>query len=535
MAWEAEISLIEEQLKSRASHTIKHLSTIWDEVGMPEEDRIKSIHLILDGFTELCAQKEIDEEVFRDGLQEQIHSLQEEIHQMARQLGDDAPVAVDNQPKDLTDQLISLQTQAECLRARHDEAREKFVMIQEFLVKTGAAVGEVVGSELLGLEGLGALTDKRYAMLQAKKQELEDTKEERTACVSQLLTACHQLMKDLNVTLETKPQTVLSELDQVILRSSVAKADQGDGLGDACVDAVTVGFTPDSLEKLTKRREELREECAAQKERVECIAGEVAVLWDQLGTPDEKRSEYKTQMEEMETTSAKVALGEGELSRLKQRRADMLPVLVGKARARLSHLLQETCATKEEKDKFLLVERDGEGTLTLETLDELLKEEERLAIKLEGMLPIIAKYKERSELAEEWMMHTMTEKNPARLQSRSAADRQELKAELAREKRIRKLPNLTENLKRLIMAWETSNGCTFEIDGRSAMEAIEANEREHGELKVSLKSSKAKGKWKAKGEGQRDGNAKGKGWKGQGNKENSTTTTTRRTQAAASK
>jgi hypothetical protein len=306
-----------------------------------------------------------------------------------------------------------------------------------------------------------------------------------------------------------------------------------------------LGLGMDAIEQVSERAAALLAEKEERVDTIECIGGEIDLLWEVLHVTSEEKAAF------FQSTRADLSLGavakcEAELSRLTAMKTARLGELVRAAQGRLSglcdalqygsgarsahaDLLRDCCCSELE----LGTEPGAEGAQGAEgaeggggdgadaeadasdtgggsqqASDDLLARLQAEAARLETVLaafrPLLAMAEKREALLAErddFELQQKTDKNNSRLLVRNGGQTPRgsvvkrdvgrlLREEKLQARICKELPKLTVLLRGKVTKWEKTHG-TFSFRGAPYLPALEAQEAAYTEAKEQEKQEKA--------------------------------------------
>ncbi|CAM9126956.1 unnamed protein product [Choristocarpus tenellus] len=486
-------SHIADALVALASETSVNLESVWDEVGYSADEKRRQMEGLLSGFRALCMDKEKEERGVKDQFLASIKETQGKISIMRKALGkgddEDARVAGSN----LTEKLAHYEMEEEELRKTCDTQKSKFEKLSQEIVHMSQVLAdepESNSNEWRDTEG--SLTDTRLQEFVDKRASLNQAMEERMQTVAEVVHGIQVLMGELKMTATT-------ELDNRVLGSLAHPACTGvPVLQTTERTASSVGIGQAALEEVLVRHKELLEERNCRKKKLERMGEEIMDLWQQLDVGKEEQETFSASVDGMGTQTMEA--GERELARLRKLKVDMMSGLIQDTRERIqgksgTMLWNEIGCSAAERAVFgpLQVGEDGfTDDLLIQHKHEIIRLEDRLGT----MKHILEKIEEREDLTQKRMEMETSMKDPSRLmpkggQQERRHQQQRLQLELEMEKKVKKrLPLLTNHLRKAVPQWEHKHGSAFFYKGERYLDVLEQSEEDYASLKEQIKAAK---------------------------------------------
>lgn len=452
---------INDALTRTAAETFATLQRIWDRVGYNERERERQLEGLLDGFNLLCQEKIKDEETLLETFVQSAAATRAEIFRLCDSLGL-SPDGVNDPPVcNLTEEMAHLECIVEDLRHQHDVLLQQLESSSSRLTSLCAALEEPVDpkwSDFSDLKGAEA----RIVAMARHSVELEALMAERRALSAALYKSIHSLLEQLRM----EPETALDRQAVAASRPSMDPADF-----DVSVSGIAT---------LRERQQSLMKEREARKERLERMGDEILALWNLLEVPKEEQDAFSSSVEGMGLET--LAAGEAELKRLEVLKSAKLGQLAERYKVKIGELWDELGAGAEERAQLSAFHLPDER-LDDDALNELGDAVKSLEAKLSFLRPLLEKITEREELVAQRLELETADKDPDRFKTRCRETQKQLKLEIELEKKIKKrLPKLTEHLRKSLLSWEASNGCSFTRGGRRYVDVMEESEVEYERL-----------------------------------------------------
>ena len=477
---------ISESLTQLASSTASQLEQIWDEAGYSPEQRASVLSDLLGKFRDLCDAKIGDEQEIAEEFRKSIADSKEELKTTSKALKllVDPKLLRETSSQTLADQLDTLTSALETVRATADAAKEDLIASRDFLIEAHEALGLAMDPSWRDVET--DLTTERREEFHRKSDEMRDEVNSRTAAVVQLLQDCQQLMRDLR--LDTQQDG--SDLDKRIAGSLVRSKDGSYIMASKFRTDTCVGIASTVLDELTGRLAELSDEKRERKAKLQRMGSDIALLWEKLRIPEEEQRAFTESVQGLGIDT--MQKGEDELHRLTDLKAKMLVDLVEEAKDTITGLWEETNTPEEQRQSFQPYHSTSPPDDDI--LDQLDDYVGVLQVRLEQMKPILRVIERREEILRERMEYEQLQKNPDRLKQRGAALTKGLMREEKMAKRIkRELPKLSENLETKLHEWKAEHGEDFYYHGDVYLSVMDRQEEEwvaYKEREAQLKLQK---------------------------------------------
>lgn len=478
-----------ESLNALASSTAAQLEEIWDLVGYTPQERASQLSDLLLKFRDLCEQKIAEEQGVVETFRQTISESKDELRVLENSLKItvDPKLFRENSARTLTDELTTLETALEDLRADANVARTDLVECRDYLEESHHALGREFDEKWNDVET--DLTVERRETFHTKVEEMKQEVATRTSAIIQLLKDCQHLMNDLCI----DGQGSSEEFDRKIAGSLVRSKDSSFIIASKFESDTCTGIHGNALGDLTKRASELSAEKMRRKKVLQNLGAEISLLWEQLRVPEDEQKAFSSSVKGLGVDT--IRKGEIELERLKSLKGKMLGKLIDEARETIQDLWIETNATDSMKADFQAMNISDEEAYNDRLLDEHEEYISNLQVRLEKMRPLIRIIERREEILRQRMEYEELQKDSDRLKQRGAAMAKQLMEEEKMAKRIKKeLPKLTKMLQEKLEEWKNDNGESFQYNGEDYSDEMERQEQEWVDYKTAEMQLKLKKK-----------------------------------------
>ncbi|KAM6426221.1 protein regulator of cytokinesis 1 isoform 1-T1 [Liasis olivaceus] len=424
------------------TQALSHLRGIWEEIGIPEEQRLQRTEVVKRHVKELLDRMIAEEESLRERLLKSIALCRRELAALCQEL-QLAPFQEEEEATIL--QLEKdLRTRVEVMLKQKRERRQELRALQERDRELAGLLGRApysVGSEPVPTLAELDLFRRHLAALAAEKE--------------------HRQAEFLHV----KRQVVLcmEELEQVP-DTTFAREAVCEEAGAFCLSLDNLAALKDLLQQLEGQR--------AQKEALcEELRSRILTLWDWLQVPPEEREAFAPYME-----GSRAGIMNAlhlEVDRLEELKRQNLQEVVEAIRAQLATFWDKCFFGEEQRRSFSPYYQD-------DVTEELLQQHDNELVELkcyyethQELFEAIHKWKKN------WCLFQELEKkatDPSRFTNRGG---NLLKEEKLRAKLQKTLPKLEEELRVRVELWEQEHTRDFLVNGQRFMEHVAEQWRLH--------------------------------------------------------
>ncbi|XP_032088348.1 protein regulator of cytokinesis 1 isoform X2 [Thamnophis elegans] len=425
------------------TQALSHLRGIWEEIGIPEEQRLQRTEVVKRHVKDLLEQMVAEEESLRERLLKSIALCRRELAALCQEL-QLAPFQEEEEATIL--QLEKdLRTRVEVMLKQKRERRQELRALQERDQELAGLLGRApynIGSS----EAVPSLADldcfrRHLASLAAEKEhrqaEFVHLKQKVILCMEEL---------------EQEPSTTFER--EAMCQDS----------GTFCFSLNNLAALKDLLQQLEERR--------AQKEAV-CkeLRCRILMLWDWLQVPPEERNAFAPYME-----GSRASIMDAlhlEVDRLEELKCQNLQKVVVAIRAELATYWDKCFLGEEQRCSF--------GPYYEDTFsEELLQQHDNELMRLKHY------YETHQELFEaihkwkrSWCLFQELEKKATDLSRFTNRGGNLLKEEKLRAKLQKTLPKLEEELRVRVELWQQEHAQDFLVSGQPFMEHVAEQWRLH--------------------------------------------------------
>ncbi|XP_026540491.1 protein regulator of cytokinesis 1 isoform X1 [Notechis scutatus] len=425
------------------TQALSHLRSIWEEIGIPEEQRLQRTEVVNRHVKDLLERMVAEEESLRERLLKSIALCRREQAALCQELH----VAPFQEEEEATILQLEkdLRTRVQVMLKQKYERRQELCTLQERDQELADLLGQPPYS-IGNSEDVPSLADldhfrRHLAALAAEKEyrqaEFVRLKQQVVLCMGEL---------------EQEPSTAFE-------REAMCQ-----DTGAFCLSLNNLAALKDLLQQLEDRR--------AQKEAVcEELRCRIRMLWDWLQVPPEERNSFAPYME-----GSRASILDAlhlEVDRLEELKCQNLQKVVEAIRAELATYWDKCFFGEEQRCSF------GPYYEDIFT-EELLQQHDTELVRLKHY------YETHQELFEaihkwkrSWCLFQELEKkatDPSRFTNRGG---NLLKEEKLRAKLQKTLPKLEEELRVRVELWEQEHAQVFLVSGQRFMEHVAEQWRLH--------------------------------------------------------
>ncbi|KAK5997597.1 Anaphase spindle elongation 1-like protein [Cladobotryum mycophilum] len=237
-----------------------------------------------------------------------------------------------------------------------------------------------------------------------------------------------------------------------------------------------LGLHEDDLNRLTSKRDKLREEKRNREKRLHDLRTAVEALWEKLGIDEDETKVFMNQ--NRGCGIRQINEFEDELQRLTELKHQNLHLFVEDARVKLQELWDALYFCEDEMLEFLPAFSEVYTDALLETHEVEIERLEALREQRAPILTLVDKHKglikDRDELI-------ASSQDSSRLMLRGQKGEKRDPGKLLREEKMRKriakeLPKVTTEVKKVLEEWEDEYGIPFLVFGERYLDEIEMDE-----------------------------------------------------------
>ena len=492
------------QLATSTSHALEE---IWDNVGVPPDERASQLADLVDQLSVICEEKVQSEERLRDQFRKEIEAAREEWEGLCKALRldrEEDPVAKmrrDPSAKDLNGNSssgMSLQNEYEAMMGRLESLRSvkqaamadmevsQGKIYEAFAALHGCSVEEASGAnEMQPYTDIESnLTLEQREFFRRKVDEYEESVTTRTKTVVSLLMDCQSIIRELEIVPPcgaadevgrcVDDGKIMNSLEPVEVGGENNVSDDGQNYrpnrgqsnnytivslfeSDRCI-----GVGTSSLDRLTSRIAELNGEKKLRRVKLAEMGQAISSLWQMLRVPQEEQQAFTTSIRGL--TLDTLRKGEAEIARLDELKSFMIGKLVREQRAIIQDLWEKTNSSAGERasfDMYFYINNDDQLTGEI-----LVKHEQYVATlrsKLEKMQPILDQIARREGILEDRSELELLRKDPERLKGRNYS-KQLAKEEKMQNRVNKELPKITAKLEKALRQWYSENKPSAETE-----------------------------------------------------------------------
>ena len=501
--------IMRDSLTKLASTTGRSLESIWDDVGVSNDERSSQMTNLIENISRLCDVKVREEEALRDQFQKEIADARAEWSSIctALQIVEEDPVArLRRDPSAAAETStengggggggVSLQWEYEAMMGRLESLRSvKECAMSDMLASRAriydahAALCGCTIEEAAMSSDVRSYTDVESNLTLERREEFrngahryEESVSSRSRAIVSLLLDCQSLIHELE--LSSSDVNVGRSVDDFKIMNSLQpndndenaryNDDQGRSLGRGKSNDYTVaslfesstciGIGNSSLDRLTSRIAELNGEKRRRRAKLGEMGQTIQSLWTMLRvTPEEQRA-FTTSIRGLGLDT--IHKGEDEIARLDELKKVMIGQLVREQRCIIEDLWIKTESSDDERASFDTYFRiSNDELLTSEVLTKHEEYASSLKAKLSKMQPILDLISKRETIIEERIELELLQKDPERLKGRGAT-KQLMKEEKMNRRVTKELPKITFMLEETLRQWYVDNKPRDTADGR---------------------------------------------------------------------
>lgn len=445
---------------------IPAIYALWDELGIPEEQRTEEIEALNDSFRQLYTEFVSHLTNVCKETREQIIDTQNK-HKQAMKAYGISDEEIENrfsdeykiQPKNL---LKQLETANQAYGTFKLEIAERVNKLENLIHIANDLFDllEIPASDRGEYSSLGDtdFTRERIDRFKVKISELTKEKEAKEQKRNQMQETIKNLLRELNTTLNDQE-------DREILKSKLLSDSQIEKLDNLRI----------KLEKIKVQRVIIISEMAVT----------ITHLWDLLSIPDKERSSFLSSHSTIGDDV--VANCKEEIAKLEALRDQKLPELIAEQRQEVIDLWDLLHVAVESRPRFEenVINSESDSTCNTEPVQEtesqrnvreftFLEHEilrlKKIAVDCHSLLESI---NQREDIIRDFKEVTEAASDPQRLMSRGRGYAQQLmKEEKARRRYKTTLPRLDKKLYLLLIDYKSKNGIDFEWDGKPYIEKL---------------------------------------------------------------
>ncbi|XP_054475855.1 protein regulator of cytokinesis 1-like isoform X2 [Anoplopoma fimbria] len=435
------------------------LQDIWDEIGIPEEQRVQrtnDVHKHIKGLLDLMI---AEEEELKKRLLKSIQLCVKELNNLCSEL-----------------QLPPFEEEDGCTMLQMEKnSRTRLELMKEHKRQRM--------EELKGLIG--------------KDRELCDIMCTTPFCIDQdsipslkQLETYHAYMDDLTKEKERRHDEFVSvKKEIVVFMADLERHPEASFEMDVmCEDEEAFCLSNDNIAALKVLLSELQEQKAENEHRCSAYRSKIQELWERLKIPQEEREDLSEHM--VKSNKRNIEALQAEIQRLEVLKMQSMKSVIEAIRAEIA-LFWERCFYSQEQQQAFFPYHDDDFTEDLLNLHEA--EVKSLKMCYEGHREL---FEGVTKWQENWTLYLELDKkanDPSRFNNRGG---NLLKEEKQRADLQKSLPKLEKSLKAQIDAWEEEHGKEFLVNGQKFLEYVQQQwdhhhaEKEQEKLERQMKKTK---------------------------------------------
>uniref|UniRef100_A0A3Q1F1T8 Protein regulator of cytokinesis 1a n=1 Tax=Acanthochromis polyacanthus TaxID=80966 RepID=A0A3Q1F1T8_9TELE len=435
------------------------LQNIWDEIGIPEEQRVQRTNDVNKHIKGLLDLMIAEEEDLKKRLMKSIESAREELSQLCTEL--QLPLFEEEEGCTVLQMEKNSRTQLEVMREHKKQRMEEIKSLKtkdrelcDIMCTTPFSIDHNSVPSLKQLEAYRAYLDELTKEKERRHEEFVGIKKEIVV-----------YMDDL----EQQPETSF-ETDVM------------------CEDEEEFCLSDDNIAALKLLLSQLQERKAENELRCFGLRTKIRELWDRLRIPQEDRDAFAEHM--VKSKKKNIEALQTEVQRLEVLKMQSMKSVIEAIRVEIA-LLWEKCFYSQEQQQAFVSYHDEDFTEELLNLHEaevstLKKYYESHSELFEGV----------SKWQDNWTLYLELDKkanDPSRFNNRGG---NLLKEEKQRSDLQKSLPKLEKNLKAQIDAWEEQHCKEFLVNGQKFLEYVQQqwdqhhSEKEKEKLERQMKKTK---------------------------------------------
>lgn len=435
------------------------LKDIWEEIGIPEEQRLQRTNTVKSHIKGLLEMMIAEEQTLKQRLEKDIESSQNKIHQLCLELElpppqEESGLSVLQMEKDLRTRLNALLKEKSC---RLKELKDLLDQDQDLM--------EDLGSEPYHINPKSVPTTQQ---LDDFRHYLTNQREEKVRREAQFRTLKHQilvLMKDL----EHSPETSF-EKDLV------------------SVDDETVCLSLENLSGMGLLRSELEQRKVQMEVQCESLRELIQTLWNQLDVPQDEREAFNNHM--VQSRSSDLRALQLEAERLEQMKMINIKSISDRVRSEIRVFWDRCFYNEPQRLEFSPYFSEQVSEQVLEVLEAELN---RLKQFYKDHLQM---FEGVQQWIDSWDLFLDLERkayDPTRFMNRGG---NLLREEKQRTELSKSLTKLERQLKVQISQWESSESRPFLVQGQHFLQFVEQQwnqlqvQKEREKLERHLKKSR---------------------------------------------
>ncbi|XP_023128588.2 protein regulator of cytokinesis 1-like isoform X2 [Amphiprion ocellaris] len=435
------------------------LQDIWDEIGIPEEQRVQRTNDVNKHIKGLLDLMIVEEEGLKKRLMKSIESCREELSQLCSEL--QLPPFEEEEGCSMLQMEKNSRTRLEVMKEHKKQRMEE---IKDLTAKD-RELCDIMCTTPFSIDPNSVPSLKQLEAYRAYLDDLTKEKERRHEEFVSIKKEIVVYMDDL----EQQPETSF-ETDVM------------------CEDEEEFCLSNDNIAALKLLLSQLQERKAENELRCLGLRTKIQELWERLRIPQEDRDAFAEHM--VKSKKKNIEALQTEVQRLEVLKMQSMKSVIEAIRAEIA-LLWEKCFYSQEQQQAFVPYHDEDFTEELLNLHEaevstLKKYYEAHSELFEGV----------SKWQDNWTLYLELDKkanDPSRFNNRGG---NLLKEEKQRSDLQKSLPKLEKNLKAQIDAWEEQHCKEFLVNGQKFLEYVQQqwdhhhSEKEKEKLERQMKKTK---------------------------------------------
>ncbi|XP_068459835.1 protein regulator of cytokinesis 1-like isoform X2 [Clinocottus analis] len=426
------------------------LQDIWDEIGIPEEQRVQrtnDVHKHIKGLLDLMI---VEEEQLKNRLLKTIHAFVEELNKLCSEL--QLPPFEEKDGCTILQMEKNSRTRLEVMREhkkRRMEELKSFIdkdrELCDIMCTTPFCIDQDSVPSLKQLETYHAYLEDLTKEKKRRHDEFVTIKKEIVECMDDL---------------ERHPETSF-EMDVM------------------CEDGEAFCLSNDNIASLKLLLGQLQDHKAEKKHLCSALRSKIQQLWERLQIPQEEREAFSEHM--VMSKKRNIEALQAEVQRLELLKMQSMATVIGAIRAEIA-LFWEKCFYSQEQQQAFVPYHDDDFTEELLSLHEA--EVRTLKMCYESHREL---FDGVTKWQENWTLYLELDKkanDPSRFNNRGGNLLKEAKLRSDMQK---SLPKLEKSLKAQIDAWEEEHGNEFLVNGQKFLEYVQLQWEQHHSEKESEK------------------------------------------------
>ncbi|XP_054626888.1 protein regulator of cytokinesis 1b [Dunckerocampus dactyliophorus] len=438
---------------------LRHLKDIWEEIGIPEDQRLQRTNVVKNHIQSLLDMMIREEESLKNRLVGNIQDCKTKMEKLCLEL--QIPMFEEEAGLSILQQEKNIRTRVEALM------KEKNRRMQE--LKVLLAQDQDLCDILRSIPyGIPPDSVPSLEQLENFSQHVASQNEEKAKRYAEFMDVKKQIILYMN------------DLDH-IPETSFEKDVVGEDEDSFCLSRENISTLKLLLCQLEQRKAENEAACEAHREKIQ-------QLWDRLQVPQEERGAFNDHM----VMSKKINLEalQTEVHRLEDLKLQNIRNVTDAVRSEIAVFWEKCFFSLEQRQAFFAYFSED---FTEELLSAHDAEIQRLKQHYEDHKEL---FDAVQQWEESWRLFLELDKkasDPSRFTNRGG---NLLKEEKQRAELHKSLPKLEKTLKAQIDAWESERSCEFLVNGQKFLEYVEEQwklhqaEKEREKLERHLKKSK---------------------------------------------